>query len=323
MRSKLQRITSHSLQNLKRRDMMIKMRIWISRICLILLALTINVARAQEEMPLLKTTHIYKDTLGLDYYTVETKEAASTDSTVKKPLVVLLHGGGFYGGVRDGAGEEKFAREMAGKGIDVASISYRLTRKGTGFGCDCPAQDKITTFLKATEDLMAAVDFLEENPEFEFDREHIFLVGSSAGAETVLTAAYMTDHYEFKTIEPRKFAGVIALAGAVIDSDYITPENTIPAVLVHGEKDDLVPFGTAPHHYCKTSDPGYLMLDGSETIAKRLEALGTSYILAEDPEGNHDWANEGYELTDLIGQFIENVRTGTSFGSNRIHIQSN
>jgi acetyl esterase/lipase len=133
----------------------------------------------------------------------------------------------------------------------------------------------------------------------------------------------MTGHYEFKTIQPRKFDGVIALAGAVIDSDYITRKNAIPALLVHGEKDDLVPFGTAAHHYCETSDPGYLMLDGSDTLAKRLEALGISFILAEDPDGNHDWANEGYELTELIGQFIENVRSGTSFGANRIRIQSN
>lgn len=300
-----------------------KMRIWISRICLILMALTTTVAVAQEDVPLVKTTHIYKDTLGLDYYTIRTGEASSAKDTVKKPLIVLVHGGGFYAGRRDGAGEEKFSREMAQKGYEVASISYRLTRKGTGFGCDCPARDKITTFLKATEDLMAAVDFLEENPEFDFDRDQIFLVGSSAGAETVLTAAYMTGHYEFKTIEPQKFAGVISLAGALIDSDYITPQNAIPALLVHGEKDKLVPFGTAPHHYCDPSAAGYLMLDGSDTIAERLEVLGTSYILAEDPEGNHDWANEGYELTELIGQFIENVRRGASFGANRIRIQPN
>ena len=287
------------------------------------MALTTTVAVAQEDAAILKTTHVYKDTLGLDYYTIQTGEASSAKDRVKKPLVVLVHGGGFYEGRRDGVGEEKFAREMAQKGFDVASISYRLTRKGSGFGCDCPARDKLTTFLKATEDLMAAVAFMEGNPEFDFDREHIFLVGSSAGAETVLTAAYMTGHYEFKTIEPRKFSGVIALSGAVIDSDYITRENAIPALLVHGEKDDLVPFGTAPHHFCDPKDPGYLMLDGSDTLAKRLGDLGTSYILAEDPEGNHDWATEGYEMTDLVGQFIENVTSGTSFGANRVRIQSN
>lgn len=275
-------------------------------------------AWAQEDGPaILKSTHIYKDTLGLDYYTIKTPD------TVRKPLVVLVHGGGFYEGKRDGVGEEKFSREIAQQGYNVASISYRLTRKESGFGCDCPARDKITTFLQATEDLMSAIDFLEDHPEFDFDRKHIFLVGSSAGAETVLTAAYMTHHYEFSSIKPRKFSGVIALSGAVIDSDYITADNAIPALLVHGEKDDLVPFGTAPHHFCDTEDPGYLMLDGSDTLSKRLGALGTSYVLAEDPEGNHDWATEGYEMTDLISQFIANVRDGTSFGANRIRIQSN
>ena len=120
--------------------------------------------QAQEEIPVLKTTHIYKDTLGLDYYTAKAEEAAT------QPLVVLVHGGGFYEGRRDGAGEEKFSREMASMGFNVASISYRLTRKGQGFGCDCPASAKIETFLAATEDLMAAVDYLNEQPGFEFDR---------------------------------------------------------------------------------------------------------------------------------------------------------
>ena len=298
-------------------EMIYETRFWLFRSWIFVLLLATAGTWAQEAKPILKTTYVYKDTLGLDYYTIKTQD------TVKKPLVVLVHGGGFSGGLRDGLGEETFSREIAQKGYDVASISYRLTRKDSGFGCNCQARDKISTFLKATEDLMAAVAFLEGNPKFGFDREQIFLVGSSAGAETVLTAAYMTDHYEFKTIEPRKFAGVIALAGAVIDSDYITRENAIPALLVHGKKDDLVPFGTGPHHYCETLDEGYLILDGSETIAERLGTLGISYILAEDPQGNHDWANEGYELTDLIGQFIENVKTSINFGANRIRIQSN
>jgi hypothetical protein len=133
----------------------------------------------------------------------------------------------------------------------------------------------------------------------------------------------MKNHYEFRALRPYQFAGVISLAGAVIDSDYITKENAIPALLVHGGKDQLVPFGSAPHHFCAPEDTGYMMLDGSETIAERLGALETSYIFAEDPEGTHDWANEGYELVDLIGQFIENVRAGVYFGQNRIRIQSN
>ncbi len=278
--------------------------------------------RSDEEISLLKTTHVYKDTLALDYYTIASETSENVEGSGKKPLVVLVHGGGFYEGHRDGPGEEKFSRELAQKGYDVASISYRWPRKGRGFGCDCPARDKIDTFLKATEDLMAAVDFLSGTDDFEFDREQIYLVGSSAGAETVLTAAFMTGHYEFKSITPKKFAGVVSLAGALIDSDYITEENAIPALLVHGKKDDLVPYETAPHHYCPVGDPGYLMLDGSAAIAERLESFGVSFIFASDPDGNHDWATEGYEMTDLIGQFIENVSTGTSFGANRIRIQS-
>lgn len=295
----------------------------MKRILLIALMMASFSALAQEQEAaaglgaVVITTHVYKDTLALDYYM-----GKSSDS-LKKPLLVLVHGGGFSGGTRDGDDEQKFSREMASKGYDVASISYRLTRKESGFGCDCPARDKINTFLMASEDMMSAIEYMADNPNFDFDKESIFLVGSSAGAETVLTGAYMRDHYEFKSLQPFRFAGVVSLAGAVIDSDYITAQNAIPTLLVHGGKDQIVPFGSAPHHFCAPEDTGYICLDGSETIARRLDTLGTSYIFAADPEGTHDWANEGYELVDLIGQFIENVRAGVYFGQNRIRIQSN
>ncbi len=49
-------------------------------------------------------------------------------------------------------------------------------------------------------------------------------------------------------------------AGAVVNANYITKDNAIPAVLFHGTEDDLVPFGTAPHHFCDPSKPGYIIL---------------------------------------------------------------
>jgi acetyl esterase/lipase len=91
-----------------------------------------------------RSTFVYRDTLKLDFYSL------NRSFSENRPLIILVHGGGFSSGKRDGADEAEFSRKMARKGYAVASISYRLTRKGESFGCDCPAQTKIGTFVKAS-----------------------------------------------------------------------------------------------------------------------------------------------------------------------------
>jgi len=283
-------------------------------VILVCLMLFVSFAFGQLEGEIERLTFTYKDTLKLDFYSHEASAGK------ERPLIVLVHGGGFSGGNRDGVGETTFCREMAGSGYAVASISYRLTRKGATFGCDCAAKDKISTFVKASEDLAEALDFLRSQEQLLFDRNTIVLAGSSAGAETVLNYAYMLDHYEFRHLGPIGAAGVISFAGAVLDSDYIHEDNALPTLFFHGEKDELVPFATSPHHYCPTESEGYLVLDGPSSIVEQLTAQGRSYILAFDPEGGHEWANRAYEHTDLIRHFIENLVRKGEFEQTRMRI---
>ena len=92
---------------------------------------------------LVKSTHTYADTLKLDFYTAKENKSDET-----RPLVILVHGGGFSGGKRDNPMEVQFAQALATKGYAVASMSYNLTCKGkpSGFGCACPASEKMVTF---------------------------------------------------------------------------------------------------------------------------------------------------------------------------------
>lgn len=247
------------------------------------------------------TTYSYSDTLKLDYYN------SPADTLSSKPLLILVHGGGFAIGKRDNPLEKGFSENMAKMGFAVASISYRLVRKDKSFGCDCPAKDKIETFSTASEDILKAAFFLiSKSAELKFNPKKIILVGSSAGAEAVLNTAFMKHHHNFKDLpyENLNFAGIISFAGAVLDADYITHENMLPILLFHGEKDQLVPFNTAAHHYCHPNAPGYIILDGSGAIADRISALGGSFQLMNDPHGNHDWANSAYSRTRVISEFI-------------------
>ncbi|MEM7381789.1 MAG: alpha/beta hydrolase, partial [Bacteroidota bacterium] len=262
----------------------------------------------------------YADTLKLDFY------SAKKDTEIKRPLILLVHGGGFAIGTRDNDLERGFSEAMAGKGYTVASISYRLTRKGRSFGCDCPAKEKVETFKAATEDILRATKYLTDRAtELGFDKEQIILAGSSAGAEAVLNTAFMRHHLEFRSLPYTdiSFAGVISFAGAMLDADYIQSENAVPTLMFHGKKDNLVPFAQAPHHYCDPDATGYIILDGSDSIAEKLKELHCSYQLMYDPDGNHDWANLAYSYTDSIAEFIQKTVLEDQLIQSEIKLQPN
>lgn len=251
-------------------------------------------------------TFTYADTLKLDFYD------SNQDDLNKRPLLVLLHGGGFSAGKRDNPTEVKFSKTMAQMGYAVASLSYRLTRKGkeTGFGCECPAAEKIQTIKMAGEDILDALHFIKDKNElFKIDFDRVILIGSSAGAEAVVNLAFMrsSDVYKDLNYDGLNFAGVVSFAGALIELDNLTSENAVPTMFFHGMKDRLVPYDAAPHHYCDKDAPGYLELYGSKAMADKLKELGVSYNLGLDPEGTHQWAGIPFSRTDSIALFINNA----------------
>ena len=255
-------------------------------------------------------TFTYLDTLTLDFY------SAKKDKEILRPLVLLVHGGGFASGKKNNPLEQKFSMEMAKKGYAVASISYRLLRKGKGFGCDAPASEKMETFIAISEDILKASNYMiAKSTEFSIDPARIILVGSSAGAEGVLNTVFMKNHYLFKKLPYNNinFAGVVSFSGAIIDAAYITKDTAIPALFIHGKTDNLVPYATASHHYCTPEKPGYIALDGPKSMVKKLDDLGVSYFLGMDPEGNHDWANLGYDYADMISEFLKKTTIDGEF----------
>lgn len=254
-----------------------------------------------------RLTMTYSDTLKTDIYFIP-----GVQNKKKSPLILLVHGGGFYTGSRDGELETDFAMDMARRGYVVASMDYDLTRKGKkeGFGCQCPSDDKIATFRQAVLNIDQALDYLLKfSKEFNFDPDKLILAGSSAGAEAVLHAAYARDHKAFKGImdEKRNIAAVVSYAGALLQEVEWGNQYRIPAFMVHGTRDELVPYNTAPHHFCDEEAPGYLVLKGSETLAATLGEQKVPYTLLTAEGGGHEWANKAYSLKDEVSAFMYNV----------------
>jgi len=211
------------------------------------------------------------------------------------PLLLYVHGGSFSGGRRNDKNTVRFAHELAARGYAVASISYRLTMKNIGFGCDTKSEDKIKAINAASEDISAAIKYLlKKKRKFRLNTRKIILVGTSAGAEAVLNLVYVKHHKDLP--KGFKFAGVISMAGAITSLDHITKESAIPTQLFHGTDDQLVPYNIAPHHYCKPNSKGYLMLYGSKAIADKLKLLAQSFYFYTIYKGDHSWSGKPMHL---------------------------
>ena len=214
------------------------------------------------------------------------------DEVGDKPLVLYVHGGGFSGGRRNDPELVALARYLARRGYAVASISYRLTMRGQSFSCDQPMVNKVATFNSVAEDIWSATRFLAtRQAEWGIDPTRIVLAGSSAGAEAILHAAFTRANAPGVVNSGYPYAGVISLAGAIVDLSWITAETALPSLLFHGTCDNLVPYATAAHHYCEPGAPGYLILHGARSIADRLHSLGKPYYLFTACGGAHEWAS--------------------------------
>ncbi len=255
------------------------------------------------------------DEIRSETYTYATKDGENLDLDIYLPAydtataratIVYIHGGGFTSGERNSEQIQEFCKQLAGYGYVVASISYRLTRKGQPgeFGCDCPADEKLNTFYAAVEDLQDATYFLiQHREEFYIDPQKIILAGSSAGAETALNAAYQPPYCYDLPSGPVSYAGVISMAGAIPDTMVIYDESAIPSMFFHGTDDLLVPYATAPHHYCAEDSPGYLILDGPYTIAKKLDELEVPYWLHTICGGGHEISETA--MTDYFDEIVD------------------
>lgn len=243
------------------------------------------------------------DTLEIDIY------QPKGDKMENRPILLFVHGGGFAGGARDEYAIMEFCKNMARRGIVAVSMSYTLTMKGQSFGCNQAAKNKMNTFRQSGLEISeATVHLLNQAKQLKIDTSKIILAGSSAGAEAVLHAAFWS---EANTPLPDDFqyGGIISMAGAIYDLDLITKETVIPMQFFHGTCDNLVPYGTAPHHYCKEEAVGYLMLHGAGAIMQKLQDLNEGYYLITGCNHNHSWAGKPFknfrsEIADFVYQDV-------------------
>ncbi len=172
------------------------------------------------------------------------------DTLGARPLMVWVHGGGFY---RGGKGDEwmtALAGHFARCGFVCASIEYRLLLSDNGEWLE---PDKLRRAAAAgTDDALASLCFLvAEAKRYRIDPARVILGGGSAGAFISLQAAAGgTKAWCGATVR-----AVIDFWGGLVDVASMKP-GFPPLLIIHGDQDRTVPFAAAKRLAARASETG-------------------------------------------------------------------
>ncbi len=172
------------------------------------------------------------------------------DSITGRPLIVLMHGGGFKFGSKNTSRMKIWGKHFAKKGYVCATINYRLSKKNPLRNFE----DLAEGCRDASEDAITAVKYLKEHArEFNIDSSRIILAGHSAGGMIALQTVYSSVPEINRLIKkdipadtntkhnPAGIAAIINFWGAVYDTSWLANAK-VPIVSVHGSKDRVVPY---------------------------------------------------------------------------------
>lgn len=239
----------------------------------------------------------------------------------KRPLVIGLHGSGFMNLCISTPCHLKYNRDVLTKnftsqGFITASIQYRLSSPFDFNPLNVKDIKLIEASYKAVQDVREAIRFIFENAgKFDVDTENVFIIGTSAGAITALNTVFLDNSEvpndlldKFGELEKReKIKGVISLSGAVYDLSYLDGDEKIPLMLVHGEKDFIVPIDKGFYLKIKHLTPVYggrAILEQAQN--KSIPAKGFFY------DFGHSYPEDS--LSDIFKNANEFIRTNLRCG---------
>lgn len=231
-----------------------------------------------------------------------------TDSLRKDICIIYVFGGGFIKGSRTASDNVLFFKDMVHRGYTVVAIDYRLGLKGVKLG---PFNIKpgFQAPVIASEDLISATEFILLNKEkLRVNPQHIVLMGSSAGAITVLhTDCELANHTPMVKNLPSDFryAAVVSFAGAILSTKGRPKYNRQPAptLFYHGTKDKIV-------QYNKLSIFGKGMY-GSNSIAKIFKKKEFPFMIVRYKGIKHKVATfTRFEAQNQICDFIDMAVAG-------------
>ena len=219
------------------------------------------------------------------------------DSSVSRPLLMILHGGAFLLGNKEEPAHVAWCQYFASLGYVAVSMDYRLGFHLYNKNSYAAAEQA------AVEDLEQALAFLLARRDLRIDPARIFLAGTSAGAATALSLAYRPGQEE----APYRICAVANCWGYVHSLDIL--ENAqVPILSFQSQRDPVVPYRR-----------GYPMnlffvgnCYGTASVAERAAALGirTEHYAYPEKEHRLQVDKQGqltphyYEIRDRMAAFF-------------------
>ena len=178
----------------------------------------------------------------------------NSDPLQARPVIVLIHGGGFRSG--DKAQMADYANLYAQHGYVAVSINYRLAKKKFK---ESPTDPNFVAAVNdAKEDAFGAIRWLRANAaQWRIDKGRIGVLGYSAGAVTALSVNFdqQTQHQENDAdlSQSTAISTIVEIAG-LTDPALINPTGK-PLLMIHGVNDPGVKFEYAVemHRICQAN----------------------------------------------------------------------
>ena len=213
------------------------------------------------------------------------------DVEVKRPLLLLIHGGSFVFG--DKSDLHDICRSYARRGYVAATMSYRLFD-----GPIVPLPDSIAlveVVVQSVEDASAALRYFKDNAvndnTFGIDPDQIVIGGISAGGITSVQVAYMDDNDEIPDFMALNIddvyglagnsndltdintdvIGVLNFSGAIYNTAWMDADDE-PIYSVHDDGDNVVPYGVG--YAAPFFGIPIVSLQGSEAVHGKAIELG-------------------------------------------------
>lgn len=185
-----------------------------------------------------------------------------------RSLIIFLHPGGFVRGSKDHALTQALSQTFAAQGYATLAANYQLPHEsenlvevvGQLFKKGKLAKARIYKSLQHVRSLVAYCHSHADS--WGVDPDNIYLAGYSAGATLALNYAFMNEQEAFiffkhkaencldclpfvgenaQTVGIPQIKGVMSIAGAVLDTAHIQATDRIPTLLIHGNRDNMVP----------------------------------------------------------------------------------
>lgn len=231
------------------------------------------------------------------------------DDLTKRPVLLCIHGGGFVSGNKEHDDMLTFCQVFAEKGYVTATMQYRL---GMNMASTTSSERSV---YRGIQDGRAAIRYLKSQHEtLGIDTNHVFMIGSSAGAFVGLNNIFLNTNTErpastyqisnfppttddgpdlggFDAIENQYKHGahpdaMIGLWGAIKHTNLIEEgDEQIPVFLIHGTADQIVPFDVGSPFQAPTLAATY----GSNPISQKLTTF-------DYPHETYFVENEGHEF---------------------------